>query len=119
MKILGIAEIDTKDVQSKRFYWAREFSKHYPKAVLVLKGANTIITKANELYVNPTGTSKLAKGGSGDVLAGMIGSLIAQNYSPLEAALSASLAHAKVANECKCASFGLTPEDLCEGIKWL
>ena len=119
LKILGIAEIDTKDVQSQRFYWAREFSKHYPKAVLVLKGANTIITKANELYVNPTGTSKLAKGGSGDVLAGMIGSLIAQNYSPLEAALSASLAHAKVANECKCASFGLTPEDLCEGIKWL
>jgi len=119
LKTLGIAEIDTKDVQSQRFYWAREFSKHYPKVVLVLKGANTIITKANELYVNSTGTSKLAKGGSGDVLAGMIGSLIAQNYSPLEAALSASLAHAKVANECKCASFGLTPEDLCEGIKWL
>ena len=45
------------------------------------------------------------------VLAGMIGSLIAQNYSPLDAALHASLAHSKVANECKCASFGLTPED--------
>ena len=119
LKTLGIAEISTKDVQTDRFKWAREFSKHYPKAVLVLKGANTIITKADELYVNSTGTSKLAKGGSGDVLAGMIGSLMSQSYSPLEAALSASLAHAKVAKNCKCASFGLTPEDLCEGIKWL
>ena len=119
LKTLDIAQIDTKEVQADRFKWAREFSKNYPKAVLVLKGANTIITKEDELYVNPTGTAKLAKGGSGDVLAGMIGSLMAQNYSPLEATLSASLAHAKIANETKCASFGLTPEDLCEGIKWL
>ncbi len=119
LKSLGIAEISTQDVQADRTRWAREFTKEYPKAVLVLKGANTIIAKANELYINPTGTAKLAKGGSGDVLAGMIGSLMAQGYSPLEAALSASLAHAKVARDCKCASFGLTPEDLCEGIKWL
>ncbi len=119
LKILDIADIDIKEVQADRFKWAREFSKNYPKVVLVLKGANTIITKADELYVNSIGTAKLAKGGSGDVLAGMISSLIAQGYSHLEASLSASLAHAKVANECKCASFGLTPEDLCEGIKWL
>lgn len=119
LKILGIVDLQTKEIQTQRFKWAREFSKAYPKVVLVLKGANTIITKADELYINSTGTEKLAKGGSGDVLAGMIGSLIAQNYSLLEASISASLAHAKVANESKCASFGLTPEDLCEGIKWL
>ncbi len=119
LKTLSIADIETQEVQANRFKWAREFSKRYPKAILVLKGANTIITKANKLYINPHGSAKLAKGGSGDVLAGMIGSLIAQNYSPLDAALNASLAHVKVANECRCASFGLTPEDLCEGIKWL
>ena len=117
--ILGIANIETKDVQCDRFRWAREFSKVYPDAVLVLKGANTIITKANKLYVNPLGTSKLAKGGSGDVLAGMIGSLMAQGYSPIDAALSASLAHTRVASNSKSSSFGLAPEDLCEGIKCL
>ena len=120
LKVLDISsELTTLDIQSNRLKWAREFSKIYPNAILVLKGANTIITKADELYINPLGTSKLAKGGSGDVLAGMIGSLIAQGYTTLDAAINASLAHAKVASECKCASFGLTPEDLCEGIKWL
>ncbi len=119
LKVLGIASIDANDVQEQRFRWAREFCEAYPKVVLVLKGANTIITQGDKLYINSLGSAKLAKGGSGDVLAGMIGSLIAQNYSPLDAALNASLAHSKVANECKCASFGLTPEDLCEGIKWL
>ncbi len=119
LKILGIADISTIDVQLKRFQWAREFSKAFPKAVLVLKGSNTIITQGDKLYVNSLGSAKLAKGGSGDVLAGMIASLVAQNYSALDAALSASLAHVLVADECKCASFGLTPEDLCEGIKCL
>ncbi len=119
MSVLGISEITTQDVQADRFRWAREFSSSFPKAVLVLKGANTIISKADELYINPLGSPKLAKGGSGDVLSGMIASLVAQNYSSLEASITATLAHARVADECKCSSFGLTPEDLCEGIKWL
>jgi len=119
LKILDIADIDVREIQANRFKWAREFSKSYPDAVLVLKGANTIITKKDMLYVNPLGTSKLAKGGSGDVLAGMIGSLLAQGYTPFEAAYNASLAHVLVAKNIKCSSFGLSPVDLCEGIKWL
>jgi len=119
LKILNITDIDTKDIQANRFKWAREFSLKYPKVVLVLKGANTIITRGDKLYINTLGTSKLSKGGSGDVLAGMIGSLMAQGYSPIEASVSASLAHVRVAKECKCSSFGMSPEDLCEGIKWL
>ncbi|MBL0687145.1 MAG: NAD(P)H-hydrate dehydratase [Sulfurospirillum sp.] len=119
LKILDIANIDTNEIQANRFKWAREFSKKYPKAVLVLKGANTIIAKADKLYVNTFGTAKLSKGGSGDVLSGMIASLIAQNYSLLEASLSASLAHTKAASKCKCSNFGMTPEDLCKSIKWL
>ncbi len=119
LKVLDIADVDTKEIQIDRFKWVREFSKVYPKAILVLKGANTIITQDKKLYINSLGTSKLAKGGSGDVLSGMIGSLLAQGYSPLDSAISGVLAHVKVASECRCASFGLTPEDLCEGIKWL
>jgi len=119
LKILDIADVSVNEIQTDRFKWAREFSKRYPKVVLVLKGTNTIITKDDLLYVNPLGTSKLAKGGSGDVLAGMIGSLLAQGYKPLEAATNASLAHALVAKNIKCSSFGLSPIDLCEGIKWL
>lgn len=119
LKLVGLADIGVNEIQSNRFKWARLFSKKFPNAVLLLKGANTIITQGDTLYVNSLGSSKLAKGGSGDVLAGMIGALMAQNYSPLDSALSASLAHATVANNLKCANFALNPLDLCEGIKWL
>jgi len=119
LAVLEIANVTTAEVQKDRFKWAREFSKRYPNAVLVLKGANTIITQQDLLYVNSLGNSKLAKGGSGDVLAGMIGSLLAQGYIPIKAAYNASLAHALVAKKLKCSSFGLSPTDLCEGLKWL
>jgi len=119
LRILNIADIDINEIQSNRFKWAREFAKRYPNVVLVLKGANTIIIKDKLLYVNPLGTSKLSKGGTGDVLSGMIGSLLAQGYGTLESAYNASLAHSLVANKMKCSSFGLNPIDLCEGIKWL
>jgi len=119
LKLLGLGDIGIKELQKDRFKWVRIFSKNYPNAVLLLKGANTIITQGNKLYVNPLGLSKLAKGGSGDVLAGMIGSLLAQGYSPLHSATNASLAHALAAQNLKCANFALNPVDLCEGIKWL
>jgi len=119
LKILGLGDIGIKELQKDRFKWARIFSKNHPNAVLLLKGANTIITQGNKLYVNPLGSSKLAKGGSGDVLGGMIGSLLAQGYSPLNSALNASLAHALAAQNLQCANYALNPIDLCEGIKWL
>jgi hydroxyethylthiazole kinase-like uncharacterized protein yjeF len=119
LKVTGIAEIGVKEVQADRLKWAREFSKKYPKAVLLLKGANTLITQKDKLYVNPLGSAKLAKGGSGDVLSGMLGALLAQGYSPIDAAISGSLAHALDAKKLKCSSFGLNPLDLCEGIKCL
>lgn len=119
LKLAGIADLGVSELQKDRFKWARAFSKKYPKVVLLLKGANTIITQNDILYVNTLGSQKLAKGGSGDVLSGMIGSLVAQKYSPLEAAQSASLAHALVAEKSKYSNYGLNPMDLCEGIKWL
>jgi hydroxyethylthiazole kinase-like uncharacterized protein yjeF len=55
--------------------------------VVVLKGAGTIVTDGNRLYVNRTGNAGMATGGSGDVLAGIIGALIGQRLEPFEAAV--------------------------------
>jgi len=56
LKICDIADVSTKEIQLDRFKWALEFSKKYPKATLVLKGANSIIANDGYLYINTFGT---------------------------------------------------------------
>jgi NAD(P)H-hydrate repair Nnr-like enzyme with NAD(P)H-hydrate dehydratase domain len=92
------------------------FCAAFPHATLLLKGANVILACGSEFYINPHGTSALAKGGSGDVLSGLVGALLAQGYSPLESAINASLTHTKLACGFKGADFSLTPDDLIDGI---
>ena len=115
----GIADVDTKEVQEKRFYYAELFSRHFPSAVLMLKGANVIIAAGGEFFINPHGSAKLAKGGSGDVLAGVTAGLLAQGYTPLDAACNASLIHTKLAKLYDGADFSLTPSALLETISKL
>ena len=116
LKITNLADITIQEVQKNRFKYVEEFCKMFPNVTLLLKGANVIIAKGSEFYINPHGTSALAKGGSGDVLSGLIGALLAQGYQPLDAAINASLAHTKTALNYRGADFSLTPDDLIDGI---
>ena len=59
----------------------------------------------------------LSKGGSGDVLSGLIGSLLAQGYKTLDAAITASLAHNLAGRNIKKQLFPLIPSDLIEEVK--
>lgn len=63
----------------------RLFAKRYG-VVIVVKGAYSLIVDCDHLYVNSSGTPALATAGSGDVLTGMITSLLAQGYKPSDAA---------------------------------
>lgn len=119
LKITKIADVTVAELQEKRFEYAEMFCKKYPHVVLLLKGANVIIAKDKELYINPHGTPALAKGGSGDVLSGLVGALLAQGYEALDAAINASLAHVKLALNYQGADFSLTPDDLINGISRL
>ena len=116
LKQTGLADISVEELQKNRFKYTELFCKKYPNAVLILKGANVIIGQDDKFYINPHGTSKLAKGGSGDVLSGLVGALLAQGYSPIESAINASLAHTKLALSYKGADFSLTPDDLIDEI---
>ncbi|MGA1861402.1 NAD(P)H-hydrate dehydratase [Deferribacter thermophilus] len=81
-----LTELTKEEVLNNKIELAREFSTKY-QVVLVLKSADTIIaTPDANLYVLSNGTPALSKGGSGDCLAGIIGSLIAQKYSLEDAA---------------------------------
>ena len=119
LKITKIAEVDAKEIQSNRFKFVKLFAQKFPKATLILKGANTIITQNEKIYISTLGTSILSKGGSGDVLSGMIGSLLAQGYETKDAAITAVLAHALAAKNVAYNDYALNPIDICEEIKCL
>ncbi|WP_187883141.1 NAD(P)H-hydrate dehydratase [Helicobacter pylori] len=117
LKLVGI-NISMLELLDNKLEIARNFSQKYPKVVLLLKGANTLIAHQGRVFINNLGSVALAKAGSGDVLAGLIVSLLSQNYTPLDAAINASLAHALAGLEFK-NNYALTPLDLIEKIKRL
>ncbi|MGL2732155.1 NAD(P)H-hydrate dehydratase [Helicobacter pylori] len=117
LKLVGI-NISMLELLDNKLEIARDFSQKYPKVVLLLKGANTLIAHQGQVFINNLGSVALAKAGSGDVLAGLIVSLLSQNYTPLDAAINASLAHALAGLEFK-NNYALTPLDLIEKIKRL
>jgi NAD(P)H-hydrate epimerase len=73
------------EVLAKRESLAVPFAAEQ-NAVLVLKGAGTLVTDGRRLYVNTTGNPGMATGGSGDVLTGLIAALKGQGLAPFEAA---------------------------------
>lgn len=81
------------DIQANRIELAREFSNEH-QAILVLKGNDTVIAFPDgEVFINPTGNSGLAKGGSGDVLTGMIVSMLATHEYAKDAVINAVYVH--------------------------
>lgn len=103
-----------------------KFSQKFPQITLLLKGANTFIAYNRNLYINNHGDVSLAKGGSGDVLSGLILALLAQGYSAFNATITASLAHAFAAKNAinieskeKYANYALSPLKIIESISHL
>jgi len=119
LKITKVVDISVDELQKERFKYAEMFCQKFPNIVLLLKGANVIIGKNDNFFINPHGSSVLAKGGSGDVLSGLVGSLLAQGFTPLESAINGSLAHVKLALNYDGADFSLTPDDLIDEISKL
>ena len=83
-------------------------------AVVLLKGHRTVITDGKTFYVNRTGNPGMATGGSGDVLAGMIVSLLGQGVAPLEAAALGAYLHGAAGDLCarELGECGLLPSDM-------
>jgi hydroxyethylthiazole kinase-like uncharacterized protein yjeF len=112
LKLTEIGDYSVDEIQKNRFSLTKKFSQKYPNVVLLLKGANKIIAYKKNIYIDNLGSNALSKGGSGDVLAGMIGALLAQGFHPLKATINASLAHSIAGNFEP--NYGLTPMKLIE-----
>ena len=118
-KILTGEDLSVSEIQENRFKMIHNFNAKYPHVTLLLKGANTLIMQEEKLYINPFGCAKLSKGGSGDVLSGLIVSLLAQGYTGIDAAIQASLVLTMAANNYKGASYSMLATDIIEEITLL
>lgn len=82
--------------------------------ILLLKGHETVITDGITTYINRTGNPGMAVGGSGDVLAGLITSLLGQGIAPLEAAACGAWLHGAAGDLCaaEIGQYGMLPSDM-------
>lgn len=82
--------------------------------MILLKGHNTVITDGDTTYINETGNPGMAVGGSGDVLAGIIGSFLGQGIPPLEAAAGGAWVHGAAGDICaaEIGQYGMLPTDM-------
>lgn len=116
-----LMETTVKDIQEHRLRYARKFAQDR-QVVLVLKGANTLIAVPDgRVWINTTGNSGLAKGGSGDVLAGMTASFLAQGLQPEAAAVAAVWLHGTAGDRCakRLSQTAMLPTDLLEELPFL
>lgn len=112
---------NTMTVQKDRYRSARDFASEF-NVTLVLKGADTIIALPDgNVYVNLTGNSGMAKGGSGDVLAGLTASFLAQGMSADQAAILAVYYHGLAGDHCaeKLSPRTMLPSDLIEALQYV
>ena len=101
-------------VNEARIECARTYAEEVGCTVL-LKGNETVITDGKEVYINTSGSSALAKAGSGDALAGLLASIAAlSSLCPLELSALAAYVHGRAGDklEKELSSYGVTPSDL-------
>ena len=105
--------------RERRLEFASNFAKKN-KCVLVLKGHRTITAASSgEIYINTTGNPGMAKGGSGDILAGIITSLIGQGIPEICAAYTGVWLHGMAGDLAaeKYGEYGMTPTDMLCNLK--
>ena len=86
--------------------------------IVLLKGHETVITDGEVCYINHTGNPGMAGGGSGDVLSGIIVSLLGQGLAPLESAACGAWLHGAAGDLCarELGQYGLLPSDMVEAL---
>jgi NAD(P)H-hydrate epimerase len=115
VKLIGRSEVP--DDEEGRIALAAAAAKAFGQ-VIVLKGHRTVVTDAEKVYVNHTGDSSLSKAGAGDVLSGILASLIGQGMASFNAACAAVHLHGKIGESAgkRLGRRSVLARDLIEGI---
>ncbi|MCU7554620.1 NAD(P)H-hydrate dehydratase [Alteromonas sp. ASW11-19] len=116
-RLLGVS---VEDVETERFNYARQCAQRF-HATSVLKGAGTIIDNEEQTWVCRHGNPGMATAGSGDVLSGILGALLAQGLDRDMAAKYGVTLHAKAGDEVArlYGQRGMIASDLFEAVRAL
>lgn len=90
-------EISIEEVEADRINITKNIAEKYGIIVL-LKGYNTVISDGKNVYINPTGNSKMASGGMGDSLTGIINAFLSQGSGLMQATLLGAYVHGRIAD---------------------
>lgn len=114
--------VDSMVVQSDRASAARALSERFGRCWVVLKGAQTLVGRVGEdQWINGTGNPGLAQGGSGDVLAGLLGGLLAQGWALEQVQRSLAFAvwwHGSVADRLEREGGHWSMEEFVEALRY-
>ena len=112
--------VQAKLIQADRVACAGQFAKEYGVYV-VLKGSNTVVASpdSDRVYVNASGNNGLSKGGSGDVLAGILSAFCARGLRPVDAADAAVYIHGYCADVLadRYSKTGILPSDVIDELR--
>lgn len=97
----------------------KEFCKKYHCTVIIKEHNSKIIDENGQIFINITGDDTLSKGGSGDILSGLLTGLLAQNYSHIDACIIATCLHGAAGEWCgnKYSHHATTISQLAKGIE--
>jgi NAD(P)H-hydrate epimerase len=99
-------------IENNREEIAKTFAKEF-KCIVLLKGAHTVVTDGEKLYINNTGNPGMASGGSGDALTGIITAFLGQGYDAFDAAALGACIHGLAGDRAyERYGYGLTASDI-------
>ena len=106
-----------KDIEKNRVRYSIEFARKY-KVIVVLKGYRTVVTDGERVYINRTGNPGMATAGSGDLLSGIIGSLLSQGIEAYKAASYGVYIHGLAGDIARdeLGEYGMIARDILERI---
>lgn len=110
-RLLGVT---ITELRKNRIEKLKDFSQKYHVIVVLKDSVTTIFEPGGTFFVNQTGNAGLAKGGSGDLLAGMIAGFCAQGIAPLKSAVCAVYLHGLAADLCaaRLSQYSMLPSDI-------
>ncbi|WP_024614322.1 NAD(P)H-hydrate dehydratase [Clostridium sp. Ade.TY] len=109
-RLIGVS---INEIESNRIDITRSFAKKH-EIIVLLKGYNTVISDGTNTFVNTTGNSKMASGGMGDCLTGIVASFLGQQLSMIDATLLGAYIHGYIGDELSRCRYSVNARDIIE-----